>query len=117
MKQTKEKPASTAKAKTIYAKDFWCTRCIPKITKKEVHRAVTFVGLNDPDGTRYPMCRKHADEWRLEFFLAISYDDLKPGIKNVCEIVKAVQDENVKRAACPLAATPTPSGGTAERLK
>lgn len=51
----------------VYAKDFKCVRC-----RRVNQMAVTFVGLNDPDGTRYPMCRKHADEWRMDVLFAFS---------------------------------------------
>lgn len=53
---------------TIYARDFNCTRCASagKHTKAEV-----FVGLNDPDSKQYPMCRNHADEWRMEVLINI----------------------------------------------
>ncbi len=40
------------------AKDCKCTRC--------GKQAVVFVGLNDPDATDYPMCRKCADSWKVE---------------------------------------------------
>lgn len=53
---------------TLYAKNYRCTRC-----PEPKRWAVTFVGLNDPDGTQYPMCREHADEWKLDVMLAL-YD-------------------------------------------
>lgn len=65
----------SSSSKTIYAKDHKCTRC------KEPKRAAEFfVGLNDPDGTQYPMCREHADEWKLDVMLALCDRDhqLKP---------------------------------------
>ena len=43
--------------------DFQCSRCGKK--------AVVFVGLNDPDGTKYPMCRRCADQWRLDCLIAM----------------------------------------------
>lgn len=49
------------------AKDYKCSRCKKK--------AVVFVGLNDPDATQYPMCRKDADEWAMEVLLAHSKRD------------------------------------------
>ena len=48
---------------TIYAKDCKCSRCGKP--------AVCFVGLNDPDGTDYPMCRKCADNWHFEVLQAM----------------------------------------------
>lgn len=51
-----------------YAKDCKCTRC--QREGKDT-QAVVFVGLNDPDGTDYPMCRKHADEWKMELIIAL----------------------------------------------
>lgn len=45
-----------------------CTRCNAKGKKTA---AVVFVGLNDPDGTDYPMCRKHADEWHFEVIVSM----------------------------------------------
>lgn len=47
-----------------YAKDFKCNSC-----KKQ---AAVFVGLNDPDATDYPKCRKHADEWKEKLLMEIS---------------------------------------------
>ena len=56
---------------TIYASGHKCSRC------KEPKRAADFfVGLNDPDGTQYPMCREHADEWKLDVMLALC--DMEP---------------------------------------
>lgn len=52
----------------IQAKDRECTRCRSAGKKKQ---AVCFVGLNDPDGTDYAMCRKHADEWHMDVMLAL----------------------------------------------
>ena len=46
------------------AKDETCNRC------KE--QAVVFVGGNDPDLPQFPMCRKHADEWKLELMIEFS---------------------------------------------
>jgi hypothetical protein len=40
-----------------YAKDYKCS-C--------GKQAVVFVGLNDPDATEYPKCRKCADAWKIE---------------------------------------------------
>ena len=48
---------------TTYAKDCKCYRC--------GKQAVVFVGLNDPDGTDYPMCRKCADDWQMDVYLEI----------------------------------------------
>ena len=50
------------------AKDFKCNAC-----KKQ---AVCFVGLNDPDGTMYPKCRKHADEWKMKILFLLLEDEL-----------------------------------------
>lgn len=58
--------------KVRYAKDYICN--VPKCGKK----AVVFVGLNDPDGTEYPKCRHHADQWHFEVMMAlcdINYSD------------------------------------------
>jgi len=46
-----------------YASEFKCSRCGKP--------AVVFVGLNDPDGTDYPMCRKCADDWHTEILMAM----------------------------------------------
>lgn len=48
-----------------YAKDYKCS-CGKK--------AVVFVGLNDPDGTDYPKCRKCADEWKIGLIMELSKD-------------------------------------------
>lgn len=53
-----------SKKNTIrHAKDYKCS-CGKK--------AVVFVGLNDPDGTDYPKCRKCADEWRVGLMIKLS---------------------------------------------
>lgn len=52
----------------IHARDRECTRC----AREGKHTtAVCFVGLNDPDGTQYPVCRMHADEWHHEVMMAM----------------------------------------------
>ena len=48
-----------------YAKDLKCS-C--------GEDAIIFVGLNDPDGTDYPKCRKCADEWRIRLIMELSRD-------------------------------------------
>ena len=53
--------------KVMHARDFNCSRCI---SAGKHTPAVCFVGLNDPDGTQYPMCRKHADEWHHDVIMA-----------------------------------------------
>ena len=51
-------------AKNIrYAKNEKCNVC--------AKQAVVFVGLNDPDGTDYPKCRKHADHWFMSVMLDV----------------------------------------------
>ena len=50
--------------KVRYAKDEKCNVC--------GKQAVVFVGLNDPDGTDYPKCRKHADKWWLDTMIELS---------------------------------------------
>ncbi len=52
------------KIKRKFAKDFKCSRCGKP--------AVVFVGLNDPDATDYPMCRKCADDWRYEVIVEVA---------------------------------------------
>lgn len=42
----------------VKASEYKCWRCDAQ--------AEFFVGLNDPDATRFPMCEKHAKEWRIE---------------------------------------------------
>jgi hypothetical protein len=56
-----------------YAKDFKCD-CGKK--------AVVFVGLNDPDATEYPKCRKCADKWRIELMIALIDMDKKKNKAN-----------------------------------
>ena len=51
-------------SKKRYAKNEKCNVC--------GKQAVVFVGLNDPDGTDYPKCRKHADEWRTKLIMEFS---------------------------------------------
>lgn len=51
----------------MQARDFNCTRCMR--TGKRTP-AVCFVGMADPDCTQYPMCRKHADEWKNDVLMA-----------------------------------------------
>ena len=52
----------------ILAKNVYCSRCRKMgIFKK----ADVFVGLNDPDSTKYPMCKEHAKKWRIDILLCI----------------------------------------------
>ena len=51
-----------------YAKDYKCA-C--------GEQAVAFVGLNDPDGTQYPKCRKCADAWKMELLMRLEELDNK----------------------------------------
>jgi len=55
-----------------YAKDFKCN-CGKK--------AVCFVGLNDPDGTQFPKCRKCADEWKFGLMIELSKIDFNENQK------------------------------------
>lgn len=48
--------------------DVNCSRCALTGWRRA---AVVFVGLADPDAKQYPMCREHADEWRLEVMMMI----------------------------------------------
>ena len=50
--------------KMRHAKDEKCCKC--------EEMATVFVGLRDPDATAYPMCNKHAEEWRMEVLLALA---------------------------------------------
>lgn len=46
------------------AKDWKCIKC--------QERADVFVGMNDPDAEEYPMCRKCADNWKMEVYFELS---------------------------------------------
>lgn len=71
-----------------YAKDYDCTRCLRK--GKHV-KSVVFVGLNDPDGEEFPMCRPHADEWWMDVMIELQ------DIKDEHNLRMALHSKNSKK--------------------
>ena len=43
-------------------------KCCKKGCDKQ---AVVFVGMNDPDAEEYPVCREHADEYKMDVVMAL----------------------------------------------
>ena len=35
-------------------------------------QAIVFVGMNDPDAEEYPVCRKHADKYRMDAIMELT---------------------------------------------
>ena len=68
-----EKPREKTSEKTItdvlYAKDYICHLC--------EEDAVVFVGLPDPDATKFPMCEEHEKNWRSEVLTQLREDEKK----------------------------------------
>ena len=52
------------KEKKIYAKDYKCNMC--------GKQAIVFRGLNDPDATQVPYCRKCADKSEYELMVRLN---------------------------------------------